>query len=1016
MFFEANQGQTDPRVKFLSRGHGYGLFLTTDEAVLNLNARTPIAASPAASKTNPSAGNVIRMRLAGANSAARVSGAELLPGKSNYFIGNDPAKWHRDIPQYARVNYEGVYPGVDLTYYGNQGQLEYDFRVAPGADPNQIALIFNGASTHLDAGELVLSTSNGDVRFHAPHIYQVNGNKQTTINGGFRQLADNKIGFQIGLYDRSRELVIDPILSYSTYFGGAGVESLTQVAVDSGLNMYVATSTTSAGFPVTDGSSLAGAQNLLIAKINPAGSALVFATYLGGNGIDQSAGIGVDTNASIYVAGTTTSTNFPTTTNAFRAGPQTGTHGFVSKFSLSGSVYVLSYSTYLAGNAADIVTGLAVSKSQFALVTGTTTSTNSITGFPSTANAFQPCPFRPGTTCDVVSGPPQFFASKINTTGSGTGSMLYSTYFGGENPVNAQSQGGGIAADASGLMFFTGSTNTLGVTGPNGEFPFPLVNAQQSCLNEAGLTSNCTANPPAAQDAILVKINPGLTGSASLVYSTFLGGSSDDIGRAVAVDGSGFAYVTGETFSVPWNLSSSFQPAYGGAGDAFIAKVTNPTGSNTVFPLSFFTYIGGSAEDFGTAIAVDSIQAAHITGSTASPNLPVTAINNLPPFGGNTDAFVGLISTGAAAGNYLGFLGGSNLDQGTSIALDPNLDTSPTFVGGITQSGNFPNNPAQPPFQGSLSGSQDAFIARIGSRSDFVLDPDPPVVNPSPATVGNQVTFTFEFTNNGPDPASNVIFSGALPSSGFTFSSASASPGGTCPSPVLAKVTCTIGTVAKGATATVSVVLIPLAGTTSLTVVPSLSANAGAFIAFTAGTVQINDFSIKVDPPSATVNAGESTSFVATLTPIPQPNATYPSAISMSQTGLPSGATGTFTTPSVTIPGNTPATTTLNISTTARPVNTGSLFRGGPLFAAWLPIGGLSLLGLGVGAGFKRRRWLAGMLLGLVAGLMLLQAACGGSSSSTTPTGGTPAGTYTITITGASGSANHNQKVTLIVN
>jgi uncharacterized repeat protein (TIGR01451 family) len=566
-------------------------------------------------------------------------------------------------------------------------------------------------------------------------------------------------------------------------------------------------------------------------------------------------------------------------------------------------------------------------------------------------------------------------------------------------------------------MYFTGSTNTLGVIGPNSEPAFPLQNAQQTCLNEAGLTSNCAANPPTAMDAVLVKINPKAIGSASLVYSTFLGGSSNDFGRAVAVDGSGFAYVTGETFSVPWNLSSSFQAAYGGAGDAFIAKVTNPSGSNTVYPLSYFTYVGGTAEDFGTAIAIDSVQAAHITGSTASADLPVTLQNNLPPFGGSTDAFVGLISTVAAAGNYLGFLGGGNLDQGTSIALDFNLDSSPTFVGGVTQSSNFPKNPSQPPLQLSLSGPQDAFLAIIGSSSVFALTPDPPTVNPNPATVGNQVTFTFIFTNTGPDPASNVIFSGALPGSGFTFSSASSSPGGACPTPVGSVVTCNIGKVAKGSTATVTIVLIPLAGTTSLTIRPTLSANGGTFVAFTPGTVQqINDFSITAAPQSVTINAGESTSFVVTLSPIPPPNATYPSAISMSQTGLPTASTGTFTTSSVTIPGTSPATTTLNVSTTARPVNTGHLQRSGPLFATWLPVGGLSLLGLGVGAGFKRRRWLAGMLLGLLAGLILFQAACGNSSSSTTPSGGTPAGTYIVKVSGASGSVTHTQQVTLIVN
>ncbi len=986
------------------------MFLTADEAVLELQ--------PAAIGTQHSSNHVIRMRLTGSNHTARISGAELLPGKSNYFIGNDPANWRSGIPQFARVNYESVYPGVDLTYYGNQGQLEYDFRIAPAADPNQIALHFDGASARLDAGELVLSTDNGDVRFHAPLIYQADGNMKKAVAGGFRQLADNKIGFQVGSYDRRRELVIDPLLSYATYLGGSGVEAFTQIAVDSGLNMYVAGSTTSSDFPNASVPKPGPANvfNVFVAKINPSGSALVYSTYLGGTGPDLAAGIAVIAGQDGFdatVAGTTSSNNFPTTANAFQT-TASGTHGFLTKLDANGGLTpAFAYSTYLAGNGVDTVTGLTVDKTQNAFVTGTTTSTDSLTGFPSTAGAFQPCPFLPGTNCSVPSGPAQFFASKINTTGSGNGSMLYSTYFGGNNPVNAQSLGGGIAVDTSGRMYFTGSTNTLGVTGPNGENPFPLVNAQQTCLDEAGLTTGCTGSPTFL-DAILVKINPTVTGSASLVYSTFLGGSADDIGHAVAVDSSSNAYVTGETFSNPWNLASSFQPTYGGNGDAFIAKIGNPTGTNTVFPLIFFTFVGGSGEDIGQAIAVDTVQAAHITGSTTSADLPVTNNNNLPPFGGATDAFVALISTSSAAGNYLGFLGGSALDQGTSIALDNNLDSSPAFVAGITQSGNFPTNPAQPPFQGSLSGPQDSFVAIIGSRSDFALTPDPPVVSPSPGTVGNQVTFTFVFQNNGPDPASNVIFSGALPNSGFTFSSASSTPGGTCQN-LASKVTCTIGTVASGDSATVTVVLIPLAGTTTLTVTPSLSANGGAFTLFTPGTVSVDDFSISVAPQSVTINAGDKTSFVATLAPVPA-DKTYANAISMSDTGLPTATTGTFTTSSVTISGSSPATTTLNITTTARPVNTGSLLRGGPLYAAWLPVGGLSLLGLGLGAGFKRRRWLAGMLLGLLAGLILLQAACGSSGSSTLPSGGTPAGTYDLVITGSSGSASHNRHVTLIVN
>ena len=215
LFFEPNQGQTAPQVKFLAHGAGYGLFLTGDEAVLDLQ-RAPV-------KGQAPSGSVIRMKLEGANSSARISGASPLPGKSSYFIGKDPSKWHHDIPQFGRVEYKSVYPGIDLVYYGDQRQLEYDFRVAPAADPSQIALSFTGASVHIESGEsgdsadLVLSTANGDVRLHAPRIYQQYENVRKPVAGSFRQIAENKIGFTVADYDHSRELVIDPVLTYSTY-------------------------------------------------------------------------------------------------------------------------------------------------------------------------------------------------------------------------------------------------------------------------------------------------------------------------------------------------------------------------------------------------------------------------------------------------------------------------------------------------------------------------------------------------------------------------------------------------------------------------------------------------------------------------------------------------------------------------------------------------------------------------------------------------------------------------------
>jgi uncharacterized repeat protein (TIGR01451 family) len=1052
IFFEPNQGQTDPRVKFLARGSGYGLFLTADEAVLEIQSHveTRLAASqdgnqPAAVGHQPSTGgpqlearsskleaqvSIIRMHLEGANPDAKIAGSEPLPGKSNYFIGNDPTKWRRNIPQYARVNYKAVYPGVDLVYYGNQGQLEYDFRVAPGADPSRIALKFDGASTRLEKGDLVLSTRAGDIRFHAPYVYQQDGGSRRTVDGRFRQLADNKIGFEIGAYDRSRELVIDPTLFYSTFIGGGG-ESNVRVAVNASSNIYLAGSTTSANFPLSITpppiqSGLNGPKNLFIAILDPAATGaaqLLFATYLGGNGTDDATAVAVDTGGSIYVAGSTTSTDFPPTPNAFQttaAENPSGKHGFLSKVSLRLGNYSLSYSTYLAGSGDDIVTGLAIDNSNNAFVTGTTTSTDvasQTVGFPATVNGFQ---------TQSNGGASQFFASKINTNGNGFGSMLYSTYFGGGDPgVPLRTQGGGIAVDTSGSMYFTGSMNFQGVGSP---IPFPLLNAQQGCLNEPGINSNCTNPAPNNLDAFVAKINPTLVDGASLVFSTFLGGNGDDFGLAVAIDSSNNPYVTGETFSNNWNAPTSptpFQDHFAGNGDAFIAKLGALNSGK--YPLAYFTYLGGAGEDIGNAIAVDSVQAAHVSGSTTSGNNDFPVVDPFQGYGGGRDAFVGLISTTGAAGNYLTWLGGNLPDEATGIALDAN---NATYVAGDTQSGDFPT---KNPFQAQLNGTTDAFVSKVTALSQFAYVSDNGLtVSPSPADTGNQVTFTFTFVNNGPEAANNVIFSGTLfgtgAGQGFSFTSATASPGGSCPNPVNGLLTCNVGTVAANSDVTITIVLVPTVQTpqtTSLNIQnPSLSANGEGFVSPPCPQpcplpVAVDDFAFSPapSPTSQTVTAGGSTSYTISLSPTGT-GGTYTHSISMSASISPANSTITtsFSTSPITISGGGPATTTFNVTTQPRPVGGSSLWRSGPVYAAWLPVGGLSLLGLGIGASRRRRRWIAGGLLGLIAGIVLLQGACGNSSSNAAQTGGTPAGTYTITIKGDSGSASHSALVQLIVN
>jgi Beta-propeller repeat len=315
--FEANQGQTDPQVKFLARGRGYALFLTPTEAVLSLAKPQAQARTESSATSSPEAsGTVLAMQLSGANLEPQVTGKDALPGRVNYLRGKDPAHWHKQIPTYAKVAYEGIYPGVDLVYYGNQGQLEYDFVVAPGADPGVLKLVFRGAERIAinAAGELVLSTASGDIRMHAPVIYQETAGVRTTVAGGYVLEEPQQVSFAVAAYDTSRPLVIDPVLVYSTYLGGSGGDEGRGIAVDNRGNAYVTGSTDSTNFPTVNAvqPALGGNSDAFVAKLTGNGSQLLYSTYLGGTAGDIGLGIAVDDRGNAYVAGLTRSTNFPT--------------------------------------------------------------------------------------------------------------------------------------------------------------------------------------------------------------------------------------------------------------------------------------------------------------------------------------------------------------------------------------------------------------------------------------------------------------------------------------------------------------------------------------------------------------------------------------------------------------------------------------------------------------------------------------------------------------------------------
>jgi len=555
------------------------------------------------------------MRLVGANASAAVTGAEELPGKSNYFIGNDPKKWRTNVPNYAKVKYQDVYPGVDLVYYGNQGgQLEYDFVVAPGADPETIRFALSGGlqessrqsavgsraqnqtlrqskiqnlKSKIDpSGDLVIETDGGEVRLHKPVVYQpaISNGQRTTdygqrapVEGHYVMQANNQVGFKVASYDHTRPLLIDPVLSYSTYLGGSFTDLGYHITVDSSGNAYVTGDTLSQNFPTANpfqatnkATPTTSNPTAFVAKLNSTGSALVYSTYLGGSNEDVGTGIAVDSSGNAYVTGYTTSTNFPTV-NPLQVSNGGGYEAFVSKLNAAGSALV--YSTYLGGSGSDAGGGIAVDSSSNAYVTGYTNSTN----FP-TANPFQAS----------NGGGYDAFVSKLNAAGS---ALVYSTYLGG----SGSDAGTGIAVDSSSNAYVTGYTNSTN---------FPTVNPLQ--VSNGG-----------GYDAFVSKLNAA--GSA-LTYSTYLGGSNEDVGTGIAVDSSSNAYVTGYTSSTDFPTVSPLQASYGGGNlDAFVAKF-DAAGSALIYS----TYLGGGGTDRGYGIAIDSSANAYVTGETISNNFPTT--------------------------------------------------------------------------------------------------------------------------------------------------------------------------------------------------------------------------------------------------------------------------------------------------------------------------------------------------------------------------------------------------------
>lgn len=733
--FEPNQGQTDPHVQFLSRGQGYALFLTPGEAVLELQ---KAAGKKADAKGLPTP-STLRMSLVGANAKAAVSGEDLLPGTANYFIGNDSSKWRTSVPTYKRVAYTGVYPGVDLVYYGNQRELEYDFIVAPGADAAKIALQFTGATPVVDkAGDLVLSVQGEEARFQKPVIYQQDGDRRVSVEGSY-QITEGKVGFALGAYDHAKPLVIDPILSYLTYIGGSTNDVVNGLAIDSSGSIYVVARALSADYPLknayqsTNAGLIIDTRNSAIAvsKFNPTGTALVYSTYLNGSNDSQGYGIAVDSSGDAYVAGGTSSSDYPVTAGAFQTlcgsnyivlpgthavvripgcGAAGGNSGVVTKLNPAGTALV--YSTFLSGDNFSLITAIAVDAAGQAYVTGFSNSNcgpgpyhpTGPSDFSIGCQSYSNFPITNGSAQDsfnssdgAAAGNTFSFLTKFNAAGS---ALLYSSILGvvGVPPSLQTVKGLAVAVDVSGNAYIGGISS---------RFLYTTSGAYQTL---PGGTSGVRAFA-AKFDTVAQKI----------VYSSFISGTDNTSNTneqvsGIAADAAGNAYLTGLTSQCSFpTTAGAYQtqaryipPIISSCNAGFVMKL-NPTGTAPVWS----TFVGNNpapADDntYLNAIALGPDGSVYVAGNIFGYGFPT--IN--PVLTPTNSAYPALVARLDPTGSKMLFAslisGSTSSDSITGIAVDA---TGNIYVGGQTNSTTMPVTSGA--FQTTNKAANNGFVAKI---------------------------------------------------------------------------------------------------------------------------------------------------------------------------------------------------------------------------------------------------------------------------------------------------------------
>jgi hypothetical protein len=1058
--FEPNRGQAAEAFDFTSHGPGYSLSLSADAAYLHLFS----AARPNRTKQS----SALSLKLVGANPKAHGDGLDRQPGKSNYFVGNKSNQWLTDVLQFGRVEYRDVYPGIDMAYYGTNERLEYDFILGPHADARRIRFAVDGADRiRIDSeGDLVLTVGSAEIRERKPLIYQKTANGQRIVRGRYAALEGNQIGFVLEKYDQSKALVIDPVLVFSTYFGGSGSDYGNAIAVDSEGNSYIAGQTGSANLPGIDigkpgftGSDTAA----FVAKVSPAGALLSTTILAGADDAAEAGAVALDTNGNIYLCGYTSSPSFPTVNPNMAY--QGGGDAFVLELNNAGNSLI--YSTYLGGSGLDYADGIAVDSEGNILVGGATTSEN----FP-VVNAAQ----------SNRAGGYNPWAAKIAPGGS---NLVYSTYWGG----SATDYANGLAIDSTGDLILFGDESSM-------DFPVTKNALQPNyCAPASGPAVSTVHGWVAEFSPVGVPIYSTYI-CGTVTYYTINGTTypTYDVVRSGTVDTSGNAIITGTTASLSFPTMNPVQADYGGgSASAFLTKLS-PTGT-----LLYSTYLGGPATTSGLGVAVDPQDNLYVAGAT-SASLPTVNPTQSSYGGGNTDAF--LMKLNAAGSNILfsTYLGGSGDDQANGLAVD---SFGNAYAVGTTASKDFPTASALQATYGG--GAYDAFLAAFATTSAIK-----PTVSVTPSTLSIttaqalSVAVAVSGGNGNPTPSGSVILtSGSYASAATALSAGSATigiPAGSLSAGsdtltalylpdtsgsstynsatgVSAAVTVTQATPAQTPTVTVTLSALNITNAQALSVTVAVSGGSGnpvptgsvtvtsgnyyvsvgntltsgsVTISIPAGSLAVGSDTVTASyggdanykpatgtatvtvtsatPPGFTLSAtavtlspGATTADTSTITVTPSGGFTGSVTLTPAITSSPSGAanppTLSFgTTTPVSITGASAGTATLTISTTAA-TTAAALSYPKRIGFPWYATGGVALacmLLFGIPA--RRRSWrtMLGMLI-LLTCLTCGIVSCGGGSSSGTSNAGTTAGTYTVTVTGTSGTITETCTVALTV-